>query len=192
MCGGTICGALPITVTSGLSPRVRGNREALDSRWAKQGSIPACAGEPKQAVGLPRRLRVYPRVCGGTEASCRLTSPLEGLSPRVRGNPDRPALQRQCSGSIPACAGEPPALLVDLLPARVYPRVCGGTFSNAAPIAGCMGLSPRVRGNPKVSQAAVSHAGSIPACAGEPTNDYPLSRADGVYPRVCGGTTRIP
>ena len=30
VCGGTICGAEPMTVTSGLSPRVRGNR--IDNR----------------------------------------------------------------------------------------------------------------------------------------------------------------
>ena len=87
MCGGTICGALPITVTSGLSPRVRGNREALDSRWAKQGSIPACAGEPAYNNPNPQDAEVYPRVCGGTLRMSRKMLSARGLSPRVRGNP---------------------------------------------------------------------------------------------------------
>ena len=132
---------------SGLSPRVRGNRsyhlkhltillkvyprvcggtsdlKRLTSFDQLNGSIPACAGEPwilrrfKDVLpGLSPRVRgnrcsannvrsmikVYPRVCGGT-----------------------------MNGSIPACAGEPPAtrLTVGLtaVQLRVYPRVCGGT-----------------------------------------------------------------
>ena len=34
------------------------------------------------------------------------------------------------------------------------------------------------------------HAGSIPACAGEPTAVSDGSKSERVYPRVCGGTIR--
>ena len=49
----------------GLSPRVRGSRRrsALIDRPA--GSIPACAGEPRQDREGGSMSRVYPRVCGG-------------------------------------------------------------------------------------------------------------------------------
>ena len=74
-----------------------------------------------------RERRVYPRVCGGTELLAAYDSVEDGLSPRVRGNPRRPAAGIRLPGSIPACAGEP--ITAPSIPVRqgVYPRVCGGT-----------------------------------------------------------------
>ena len=88
MCGGTIiCTWLKIS-GSGLSPRVRGNPTNTQIMSKATGSIPACAGEPvhasQQASGYP----VYPRVCGGTPELEHRHRCHEGLSPRVRGNPD--------------------------------------------------------------------------------------------------------
>ncbi len=51
-----------------------------------------------------------------------------------------------------------------------------------------MGLSPRVRGNPPWLLRICRRAGSIPACAGEPRRRRRARSAQGVYPRVCGGT----
>ena len=50
-------------------------------------------------------------------------------------------------GSIPACAGEPPAYQGASSAPRVYPRVCGGTGNNRLPVAQGQGLSPRGRGS---------------------------------------------
>ena len=95
-----------------------------------------------------RAATVYPRVCGGTAALATLFALLEGLSPRVRGNPAtrlcRPAAER----SIPACAGEPYCAIAQRRLGEVYPRVCGGTRTPSAPRSPLSGLSPRVRGNP--------------------------------------------
>ena len=66
MCGGTRGGAGRDRHRTGLSPRVRGNRDyQAQSVWIP-GSIPACAGEPNSAVWVLKRDPVYPRVCGGT------------------------------------------------------------------------------------------------------------------------------
>ena len=54
------------------------------------------------------------------------------------------------------------------------------------------GLSPRVRGNPALPELETDIAGSIPACAGEPRRPDPSGSRRTVYPRVCGGTGRIP
>ena len=70
---------------------------------------------------------VYPRVCGGTEAAFAPIFRSMGLSPRVRGNQGPPDPHRMGSGSIPACAGEPPSGPESGYSKRVYPRVCGGT-----------------------------------------------------------------
>ena len=94
----------------------------------------------------------------------------DGLSPRVRGNPDSNFDNNGRSGSIPACAGEP--LLAVRAPGCrwVYPRVCGGTSVSEVGASYPPGLSPRVRGNPAAADSPLYDVRSIPACAGEPTS----------------------
>ena len=70
-----------------------------------------------------------------------------GLSPRVRGDLAAKVVPPFCSGSIPACAGEPPKRCAMSTICRVYPRVCGGTKASLAAVPAGLGLSPRVRGN---------------------------------------------
>ena len=114
--------------------------------WVR--SIPACAGEPPPAARHRRGHGVYPRVCGGAVGRHSPPPKRWGLSPRVRGSlPRRPRVEVG-PGSIPACAGEPTRSRPCGGPRRVYPRVCGGSRSDA--------VSHR------------SPPGSIPACAGEP------------------------
>ena len=67
VCGGTFAAFVLILSSSGLSPRVRGNRYERKTHEGGNGSIPACAGEPVLVVPSEGRLRVYPRVCGGTQ-----------------------------------------------------------------------------------------------------------------------------
>ena len=87
VCGGTAArNEKPVSVT-GLSPRVRGNRGQPDQTVICDGSIPACAGEPRSGCWPVSGRRVYPRVCGGTLLALALSLAISGLSPRVRGNP---------------------------------------------------------------------------------------------------------
>ena len=188
MCGGTWCTPIFRRPAQGLSPRVRGNRIPGARGVVRFRSIPACAGEPP----APSRRRcsppVYPRVCGGTGPLRRLSASATSLSPRVRGNraalPAGPAHRR----SIPACAGEPPPARPGPGSGEVYPRVCGGTDSQAAAAFAHRGLSPRVRGNPFPTATEEEEPRSIPACAGEPSSSSRFRPAMKVYPRVCGGT----
>ena len=188
VCGGT--GTVPPidAETPGLSPRVRGNRAHPRAVAPQHGSIPACAGEPPR--GCPRRVPtgVYPRVCGGTALDADFGGLVEGLSPRVRGNPNPKAGHSRASGSIPACAGEPDAGSFALAEMWVYPRVCGGTDISGAGMVSRPGLSPRVRGNLSVQKGAEQARGSIPSCAGEPRPAGREAVRRRVYPRVCGGT----
>ena len=46
VCGGTATGRFQAVAGVGLSPRVRGNQPGRLRRPVRQGSIPACAGEP--------------------------------------------------------------------------------------------------------------------------------------------------
>ena len=70
------------------------------------GSIPACAGEACRKGWCMRFLPVYPRVCGGSQASARWRMCRRGLSPRVRGKPLIFGVLITITRSIPACAGE--------------------------------------------------------------------------------------
>ncbi len=192
VCGGTPTCCATRAPATGLSPRVRGNRRRNAAAALRSGSIPACAGEPSAACGMAASCRVYPRVCGGTSTKHIADWPPMGLSPRVRGNPSPPARRGRPCGSIPACAGEPPAPRRAAKRWRVYPRVCGGTNWPPRRRHGAPGLSPRVRGNRDRLGVALLPLGSIPACAGEPrTVNHCLTEAR-VYPRVCGGTTTRP
>ena len=174
----------------GLSPRVRGNREMMPGWAIALRSIPACAGEPGAAEGAPSGWWVYPRVCGGTFIWVNGPADAQGLSPRVRGNRHQHCPQCDTPRSIPACAGEPwPAWPGDF-DAWVYPRVCGGTVEEYAGHSAVGGLSPRVRGNRWGCGGSMLPARSIPACAGEPIRLNWSGGRWGVYPRVCGGTTR--
>ena len=188
VCGGTKRTFLWATSSTGLSPRVRGNPKVLAPDSETGGSIPACAGEPT-ARRFPSRWRgVYPRVCGGTWLGWRGGDCAEGLSPRVRGNLQNCARWFGLNGSIPACAGEPELVDGAVSCRGVYPRVCGGTQSAGDTQKRKAGLSPRVRGNPPDRKGVPVGRGSIPACAGEPSQSATLTTTGKVYPRVCGGT----
>ena len=188
VCGGTSARSGTGGSSAGLSPRVRGNLDA-EAYWRmRNGSIPACAGEPPHANASGLRPWVYPRVCGGTVPFLAFGIRRAGLSPRVRGNPDPYRRGQRPAGSIPACAGEPRGVGVHVIDGRVYPRVCGGTAASAAGERLSTGLSPRVRGNQRESTTSFGTtglsprvrgnlptwsgtrpaSGSIPACAGEP------------------------
>ena len=127
VCGGTDNIPVGFAVYEGLSPRVRGNLLLANLPPPAVGSIPACAGEPRNSLSMIIRIWVYPRVCGGTVPAGSSSPEADGLSPRVRGNPGPGDTDRQSRRSIPACAGEPWTGLADGNLSTVYPRVCGGT-----------------------------------------------------------------
>ena len=188
VCGGTRPTSSVPLPGRGLSPRMRGNRIEDSQPPRQRGSIPAYAGEPPHPPILAYRIKVYPRVCGGTWQRQRPRLVRPGLSPRMRGN------QRfdggGCGGhvSIPAYAGEPayrpvhrralrvyPRVCGGTPPAHpaswnpvVYPRVCGGTTRPHPPHPGIRGLSPRMRGNLAMGLGLLVNVRSIPAYAGEP------------------------
>ena len=190
-CGGTPFILCMVSIMSGLSPRVRGNRRRPGGMRRRRRSIPAGAGEPPQRdTGEPGD-RVYPRGCGGTHRRVCAESSDTGLSPRVRGNRLRMADGWQHPGSIPAGAGEPLAGMGVAEGMEVYPRGCGGTSLFALTWTPKYGLSPRVRGNRGSAGLPSRFRGSIPAGAGEPAEPGAGREPPPVYPRGCGGTVQV-
>ena len=194
VCGGAAISRTGIHSMTGLSPRVRGSHDLEQVRGLLPGSIPACAGEPSPRGSSRRTAGVYPRVCGGAATPTPPMKPRRGLSPRVRGSRLRAGVPLERGGSIPACAGEPPASARPPASGGVYPRVCGGALAAAKEAGILTGLSPRVRGSRlRTQERRAGHLrrrGSIPACAGEPPTGCRPASSGGVYPRVCGGACR--
>ena len=170
---------------------MRGNRTRRDRAPRRPGSIPAHAGEPTRQRHMKPLKRVYPRACGGT-GLFRFDSLFQsGLSPRMRGNPQRTWRSWPQSRSIPAHAGEPGAPASSWRISRVYPRACGGTHRPHSDHCLDEGLSPRMRGNPSPAFRSLSGRRSIPAHAGEPRPGRLPRPVGTVYPRACGGTTCV-
>ena len=151
-------------------------------------SIPAPAGEPMFLLLEHAEGRVYPRACGGTITAEVATLAETGLSPRLRGNPLGIAPSSSCPGSIPAPAGEPSDGREIQRKARVYPRACGGTAQSTLSVTLTNGLSPRLRGNLRLTAPGSRFPRSIPAPAGEPGSGPASWCRASVYPRACGGT----
>ena len=184
--GGTVVGRRGPGERDGLSPRGRGN-----PLWPL----------------VCHRYGLSPRGRGNLwAAEAAQDAILNGLSPRGRGNrcarvggchqygsiPAWAGEPIRCSGcgpirrSIPAWAGEPTG--IPHTPARVYPRVGGGTDGESFLNHNSMGLSPRGRGNHGQQREVKVYRGlsprgrgnrgtsvirfrnlwSIPAWAGEP------------------------
>ena len=132
----------------GLSPHARGNLYVGRTATNQLRSIPACTGEPELLKSGGCVHRVYPRMHGGTDWIQGTATSRAGLSPHARGNRRNCRGRCLCSGSIPACTGEPQGPSASALRGRVYPRMHGGTLIGMGVGEYYSGLSPHARGNP--------------------------------------------
>ena len=89
VCGGNTAAFRFSAPSRGLSPRVRGKRGRPIVVGIPIRSIPACAGETHSGGRAAALSGVYPRVCGGNHRVSSIRSYGIGLSPRVRGKPQR-------------------------------------------------------------------------------------------------------
>ena len=151
----------------GPSPRVRGSRvETSRVASPRAGPAAACAGngaDRDDSKDVNRQ--VHPR--------------------RVRGQLPLQAPVRT-SGSIPACAGKPPAHARSDQHDEVHPRVCGEAAAAQDAADQIEGPSPRVRGSLSRGWSMALPSRSIPACAGKPVRPGVQLPGAEVHPRVCG------
>ena len=191
VCGGAALSASPTYLSTGPSPRVRGSRVPDRGIRGVGGSIPACAGEPRESAEGACERGVHPRVCGGARNAADFDLKYRGPSPRVRGSRTRRESIKSTARSIPACAGEPARSSTQTTSRRVHPRVCGGATRARQRRPAGVGPSPRVRGSRRGDDGGARPCGSIPACAGEPSLPCPTGRQTWVHPRVCGGAEDV-
>ena len=171
---------------AGRSPRARGShRRSLGGRNL-HGSIPACAGKPS-GKGCPIvRSRVDPRVRGEATATSGRRPAVMGRSPRARGSPCPGPNTGAPAGSIPACAGKPSKNTPNQSALQVDPRVRGEAQATDPIGLHVLGRSPRARGSPLLRISHRPWEGSIPACAGKPSDGGDKLPGLQVDPRVRG------
>ena len=107
VCGEATSPPSPPRPCRGPSPRVRGSLVATGLGQRTGGSIPACAGKPREVPDAADLTGVHPRVCGEAPYTAAGNESLNGPSPRVRGSRGRRTRTAVFPGSIPACAGKP-------------------------------------------------------------------------------------
>ena len=173
---------------AGLSPRLRGNPPRASYAPTPTGSIPALTGKPYVSAGPRPPWRVYPRAYGETLLYAQHDRSQPGLSPRLRGNLERPGLPHTRRGSIPALTGKPALRTVFHSSRLVYPRAYGETTTAVTGPVLAEGLSPRLRGNRMRSRYASCGIGSIPALTGKPHVTPRRGVVAQVYPRAYGET----
>ena len=177
-------------LSTGLSPRARGNLKTHGRSSSLDGPIPASAGEPGLGDQRPGNDWAYPRERGGT-SGMQITVPFTaGLSPRARGNLTMSERITFFIGPIPASAGEPGIRIVIGFFKRAYPRERGGTAARTSSSGLPTGLSPRARGNRQGRGDGDRRRWPIPASAGEPLGDEGLKTLRLAYPRERGGTPK--
>ena len=109
-----------------------------------------------------------------------------GSSPRMRGTRVIVVFLNDCTGIIPAYAGNTNARLEAETPDEDHPRVCGEHRNLMSSSRKKQGSSPRMRGTPASLPCGVRRCGIIPAYAG---NTKPIPAGATIpedHPRVCG------
>ena len=161
----------------------------MGSKPGYDGSIPACAGEPRPGNRQRKRRRVDPRMRGGARGGQIVVYEALGRSPHARGSPTQALRKWPADGSIPACAGEPCGRSTSSASMGVDPRMRGGASQYQLERQPATGRSPHARGSRIYSSLTCRVSGSIPACAGEPEPRADRAHEPRVDPRMRGGAT---
>mgnify|MGYP006910074539 CR=1 FL=1 len=152
----------------GPSPLTRGNRRRWRTPSARQGPIPAHAGQPVVHRYTDLARGAHPRSRGATADFSRTATFSGGPSPLTRGNPLSWAQWVRRARPIPAHAGQPPVRRGQQRIIRAHPRSRGATPDHRHAHHGRQGPSPLTRGNRHGQAAHQHHPRPIPAHAGQP------------------------
>ena len=151
-------------------------------------------------------------MCGELRPQAGGPAPLRGSSPRVRGTPSHPRVQRIVRRFIPACAGNSRWASGGACSATVHPRVCGellrcfhAHFRCRRFIPACAGnsggkhrrvvrfagSSPRVRGTRQARRTQRQRHRFTPACAGNSKTLGTLKTRPRRFIPACAGNSPV-
>ena len=125
VCGEKSAVPLATPVRVGSPPRMRGKAGCTAADGNAEGITPAYAGKRRHTRMGQETGQDHPRVCGEKPSSCKVTSSVKGLPPRMRGKVTFVFLACKPMRITPAYAGKSPAVFPALPLAEDHPRVCG-------------------------------------------------------------------
>ena len=146
-CGAHLPQVLPIQVSWGSSPRMRGSQSAKALSCMTRGIIPAHAGLTDAADPCAATTWDHPRACGAHMYILHTWDKTRGSSPRMRGSLRFYPNVASTIGIIPAHAGLTLLQNPNVPNKRDHPRACGAHHIFAHLSATVVGSSPRMRGS---------------------------------------------
>ncbi len=157
----------------GSSPRMRGTELPGHESHGKQRFIPAHAGNSRNWSHQLLSDSVHPRACGEQFAAQRLSGPIDGSSPRMRGTVTRAPIILINYRFIPAHAGNSIFTISSWTGLPVHPRACGEQPNILTISSTECGSSPRMRGTAAPVYGGLHFFRFIPAHAGNSRTRLP-------------------
>ena len=151
---------------TGSSPHARGTHFPYLRDEFTGGIIPACAGNTTISTFQNGGSRDHPRMRGEHTCDYVNANTTQGSSPHARGTLDAMEGREEQFWIIPACAGNTAGESCEIPLARDHPRMRGEHLSLMRLFFIRWGSSPHARGTQTSVIIWYSHAGIIPACAG--------------------------
>ena len=186
VCGEKSAVPLATPVRVGSPPRMRGKAGCTAADGNAEGITPAYAGKRRHTRMGQETGQDHPRVCGEKPSSCKVTSSVKGLPPRMRGKVTFVFLACKPMRITPAYAGKSPAVFPALPLAEDHPRVCGEKPNRILWEHWKEGSPPRMRGKVMEAYKASNPIRITPAYAGKSGTNTESEATGQDHPRVCG------
>ena len=168
---------------------MRGKAGCTAADGNAEGITPAYAGKRRHTRMGQETGQDHPRVCGEKPSSCKVTSSVKGLPPRMRGKVYFARWLRQASQITPAYARKSHFRVFGLQADADHPRICGEKSGSFSSVTACGGSPPRMRGKAQQDFVGTLEGGITPAYAGKSEVSFFDAVHDGDHPRVCGEKT---
>ena len=125
MCGEKLIVAVPLQITAGSPPHVRGKAQLPAAPCPASRITPACAGKSFGEKVLQSGVEDHPRMCGEKRSAFGMQIIWIGSPPHVRGKVRNEGLRNTKTGITPACAGKSLRGGQSVSVCRDHPRMCG-------------------------------------------------------------------
>ena len=178
--------SLPISVTLGSPPPVRGKVQLPSAIFPLHGITPACAGKSCNSCVPVGFSQDHPRLCGEKDLPVLHNYHPRGSPPPVRGKESSVTPRSTSLRITPACAGKRKHTGKKYHLTQDHPRLCGEKRSVVHLWSCPVGSPPPVRGKDHSENSDTLIIRITPACAGKRKNDDAVDSVAKDHPRLCG------